>query len=367
MGALRVGIVGIGNISGIYFKNLVAFPETEVVAVADLDLERAAKAAEEHGVPHVLTPDELLSHPDVDLVLNLTVPKVHGAIARKAIANGKHVYNEKPLATEWDDALALIAEARAKGLEVGCAPDTFLGAGLQTARKAVDQGLIGTPISAKAAMMGFGPEPWHPNPDFFYKPGGGPMLDMGPYYLTALVHLLGPIKRLAGLSKATFPERTVGSGDRQGEKITVETPTFLEALLDFHSGAIADLTTSFDTAHNVTDWSHPIIVFGTDGVMKVPDPNGFGGDVLIKGKDHEDWTPVEVTHDFPENSRGLGVRQIALSLQGKSPNYASGDLAAHVLEAMLSVQKSSETGQFVTLSTHPERPQAMPELVAVAA
>lgn len=357
---LRVGIVGIGNISGIYLENLAKFPETEVVALADLDRSRAEEAAQKHGVPHVLSVDELLAHPDVDLVLNLTVPKVHGAIARQAVANGKHVYNEKPLSTEWEDAKTLIAEAKAKGLYVGCAPDTILGAGQQTARAAIDSGRIGTVIGVHAAMMGFGPEPWHPSPDFFYKPGGGPMLDMGPYYVTAMVNLLGPIQRVAGLAKATFAERTIGSGNRAGEKIVVETPTYLEALLDFEGGAFGRLTTSFDTAHSLMDWGHPIVVFGTDAVMKVPDPNTFGGEVLVKGKDAEDWTPLPVAHGFPENSRGLGVRQIALALQDKGENLASGDLALHVLEAMLSVAISSENGAFVNLETRPARPNPMP-------
>jgi len=362
MEPLRVGIVGIGNISGIYLKNLSAFAETTVSAVADLDRSRAEKAAEEYGVLHVLTPEELISHPEVDLVLNLTIPKVHGSIARQAVANGKHVYNEKPLATEREDALALLAEAKEAGVLVGCAPDTFLGAGLQTVRQVIDSGKIGTPIHAVATMMAGGPEPWHPSPDFFYKPGGGPMLDMGPYYVTALVHLLGPITRVAGLAKATFAERTIGSGDRKGEVIVVETPSHLTGVLEFAQGPTATIITSFDTSHSDMDWGHPIKIYGTEGYMLVPDPNTFGGDVKVKTAGSEDWEIVPHAFPYPENTRGLGVRDIALQLNGDSGNRASGELALHILEAMLAVSQSSESGKFVNLSTQVNRPNPMPAL-----
>ena len=359
MEPLRVGIVGIGNISGIYFKNLEAFEGTTIVAVADLDRERAEKAAEENGVPNVATPDEIVSHPDVDLILNLTIPAAHGAIAIDAVSNGKHVYNEKPLSIDLDEARRLVDLAKARGVRVGCAPDTFMGQGIQTAIDALASGAIGTPVAGTAAMRSRGPEGWHPSPAFFFKPGGGPMLDMGPYYLTALVAMLGPAKRTAGIVAKSFPTRTVGSGPLQGQSIEVETPTHLAGVIEYASGPIVELTTSFDVyAEYMTQ---PITIYGSEGTMKVPDPNGFSGDVMVKkgGKD-EEWQVVEPKHAYGENSRGLGVLDIALAIRDGRPHRASGDLALHVLETMLSFQRSSDEGRHVTLSTAPERPAAVP-------
>lgn len=356
MNPLRVGIVGIGNISGIYLKNLSSYASTEVIAVADIDEERARKASEEYKVPLVLTPDELLEHSDVDLVLNLTIPAVHGAIALKAVRNGKHVYNEKPLSVDLEEAQQLLAEGDERGVRVGCAPDTFLGAGLQTSRKVIDDGLIGDIVGAQAFMMGRGPEPWHPSPEFFYKPGGGPMLDMGPYYLTALVNLLGPIKRTTGLTRASFPTRTIGSGPLQGNLIQVETSTHLAGLLEFEAGAIGEITTSFDVYHAQ---HHPITIFGSEGTLKVPDPNGFGGEVLLRRHDDEDWKAVPLEFGFAENSRGVGVLDIAHAVDEKRAHRASGALALHVLETMLSFDKSSASGTHQELVSSLQRPAPM--------
>lgn len=359
MTPLRVGIVGIGNISGIYLKNLGAFRATEVVAVADLDLARAEAAAGEHGISHVLSPEELIAHPDVDLVLNLTIPKAHGPLALDAVRAGKHVYNEKPLSVDLATARELIATAKGAGVRVGCAPDTFLGAGLQTARKAIDAGEIGTVVAAQAAMMGRGPEPWHPNPEFFYKPGGGPMLDMGPYYVTALVSLLGPVKRVAGLARASFPTRTIGSGPLAGGIIEVETPTHFVGGLDFLDGALGSMQMSFDVYHAWTD--HPIVIFGSEGTLRVPDPNNFNGEVSVRRHDEEEWRTVEVTHGFGENSRGIGVLDMAHAIAEGRPHRANGDLAEHVLEVMLAFEKSSIEGRHVELETIPARPAPLGE------
>lgn len=359
MDPLRVGIVGIGNISGIYFKNLGAFDATQVVAVADLDRSRAEAAAQANNVPNILTPDELIAHPDVDLVLNLTIPAAHGPIALQAVQNGKHVYNEKPLSIDLAQARELVQTAKAKGVRVGCAPDTFLGAGIQTAIAALDSGAIGSAIAATAAMRSRGPEPWHPSPEFFYKPGGGPMLDMGPYYLTALASLLGPAKRTAGMVRASFPTRTVGSGPLKGNVIGVETPTHLAGVIEYVSGPIAELVTSFDVYHG-GDWNHPITIYGSEGTMKVPDPNTFGGEVLVRGGGDEDWKPYPVKHKHGENSRGLGVLDIALAIRENRPHRANGELALHVLETMLSFERSSTEGRHITIESQPNRPAPMP-------
>lgn len=358
MQPLRVGIVGIGNISGIYFKNLAAFDATTVVAVADIDRSRAEAAAEANGVPHVLTPDELVAHPEVDLVLNLTIPAAHGPVALSAVKNGKHVYNEKPLSVSLEQARELVAVAAEKGVRVGCAPDTFMGQGIQTAIATLNSGVIGDPIGATAAMRSRGPESWHPSPEFFFKPGGGPMLDMGPYYLTALAALFGPAKRTAGIVRASFPTRTVGSGPLKDSVITVETPTHLAGVIEYGNGAIAELVTSFDIFNGSKD--SPITVYGTEGTMRVPDPNNFSGEVSVRKGWSEEWEVIEPTHAYGENSRGLGVLDIALAIRDGRPHRASGDLALHVLETMLSFEKGSTSGQHVTLSTAPERPAAVP-------
>jgi predicted dehydrogenase len=355
---LRIGIVGVGNISGIYFKNLGEYPETEVVAVADLDVERAQRVAAERGVERVLSADELLSDEGVDLVLNLTVPKAHIEIARRAVAAGKHVYSEKPLSVDRQGARELLAEGKERGVLVGCAPDTFLGGGIQTCRKLIDDGAIGEPVAANAFMLCRGHETWHPSPEFYYEVGGGPMLDMGPYYVTALVNLLGPIARVTGSARATFPTRTITSEPKRGKVVEVETPTHLVGIMDFANGAIGQITTSFDV------YSSPlasITVYGSEGTLMVPDPNGFGGQVWLKRAGEREFTEIPLTHGNRENARGIGVRDMALALREGRPHRASGELAFHVLDAMLAVGDASAAGQHVVLDSQASRPEAMPE------
>jgi predicted dehydrogenase len=356
MSSLRVGFIGIGNISGIYLENLTKFKSTQVTAVGDLDRARAEAAAAKYSVPHVLTPEELIASPEVDLVLNLTIPAAHGPVALEAVKAGKHVYNEKPLAASFEQGQELVQTAKSKGVLVGCAPDTFLGAGLQTCRQLIDDGAIGVPVAAQAFMLSRGPEPWHPSPEFFFKPGGGPMLDMGPYYLTALVHLLGPIRRTSGITRASFPIRTVGSGPLKGSEITVETPTHVAGVLEFEQGAIGEITTSFDVYHGSL---HPIIVYGSEGTLKVPDPNNFGGPIHLRGKGDDDWKEIEITRPFAKNSRGVGVMDLGKSIQSGSQPRANGNLALHVLETMLSFGKSSEEGRHQTIKTQTQRPRAL--------
>jgi predicted dehydrogenase len=358
MEPLRVGIVGIGNISGIYLSNLGAFKSTKVIAVADLDRGRAAKAAEAYGVEHVLSPDELMGHPDVELVLNLTVPAAHGPVALQAVHHNKHVYNEKPLCTSLAEADELVREASMRNVRVGCAPDTFLGAGIQTARDVLDRGDIGKPVAAQAFMLSHGTEAWHPNPEFFFKPGGGPMLDMGPYYLTALVNLLGPIKRTTGIVGVSFPTRTVGSGPLQGSSFTVETPTHIAGVMEFENGTIGEITTSFDVYFGEL---HPITIYGSEGTMKVPDPNGFGGEVLVRRHNEPEWSSVPLRKDFVVNSRGVGVLDMAHRIRSGGEHRANGNLARHVLETMLSFEKASREGKHQTIVSKVSRPAAMVE------
>lgn len=359
MAAMRVGVVGVGNISGVYLRNLADAPETEIVALADLDLDRAKAKARDAGVPLALTPDALLEHPDVELVLNLTVPQAHIDVARRAVANGKHVYSEKPLGVDRVGAAELLAEADARGLRVGCAPDTFLGAGLQTALRVITEGRIGEPIAAEGSMLCHGHESWHPSPEFYYQKGGGPLLDMGPYYLTSLIALLGGLRRVTGSAQASFPTRTITSEPKAGTVIDVETPTHLSAVLDFESGAIGTLTTSFDVWHGT---NKALVVHGTEGSMTVPDPNGFGGEVRVRGKHDADWAVVPHRHGRGGNDRGVGVVDLVRAVREGRPHRASGALAFHVLDAMLAVEESSVSGRHVELSTRAARPEPLPEI-----
>jgi predicted dehydrogenase len=369
MEPVRIGVVGVGNISGIYFDNLKKLEGVEVVAVADLDVARAEAVAAERGIARALTTEALLADSEVEFVLNLTIPAAHGPVALQAIENGKHVYNEKPLSVSRAEAQQVIEAASKKGLRVGCAPDTFLGAGLQTARKSIDAGDIGEPIGAQARMIGHGPEAWHPNPDFFYKNGGGPMLDMGPYYVTALVHLLGPVARVSGSARISQKRRPIvatneafygqarnASLEKGSYEIEVETPTHYAGVLDFAGGAISELTMSFDVWHSKHDWQHPIIIFGTEGSMLVPDPNNFGGTVLVRKAQDSDWHEVPVTHGNAENSRGVGVQDMALAIRNGGAHRVSGALAFHVLDVMLSVREAGEQGLYKTLTSGVERP-----------
>ena len=354
---VKVGIVGCGNISGIYFAAGKKFQILDIVACADLDVSRAKAKAEEHGVPKACSVDELLADPEIQIVINLTIPKAHYEVCLAAVNAGKHTHVEKPLCITREQGQRLLATAKERGVRVGAAPDTFLGGGHQTCRKLIDDGWIGEPIGATAFMLCHGHESWHPDPEFYYKAGGGPMFDMGPYYLTALVAMLGPIKRLTGSTRITFPERTITSASKYGTKIAVDIPTHVSGIMDFANGAVGTILTSFDV------WHHQmpnIEIYGTEGTMRVPDPNGFGGPVLLRRAGASEWTEMPLSHGFADNSRGIGVADMAYAIQSGRPHRASGELGYHVLEAMHGFHDSSATGRHYRMKSSVKRPAAFP-------
>jgi len=353
----KVGVVGCGAICGAYFPTMKNSPYLDVVACSDLIAERAQAKADEFEIPKACTTEELLADPDVEIVVNLTIPIAHASVAQAAVEAGKSVHNEKPLTITRDEGRKLLETAKANGVLVGGAPDTFLGSGNQTCRKQIDDGVIGEPIGASAFMLCHGHESWHPDPEFYYKIGGGPMFDMGPYYLTALVNLMGPVRRVSGSTRATFPTRTITSEPKNGEVITVDTPTHIAGVLDFASGAIGTITTSFDVW--ATTGHQPIEIYGTEGTLSVPDPNGFGGDVRVKRFDEDDWRDVP-TDEFAGNSRGYAVADMALAIRNGRPHRANGALAYHVLDLMHAFHDASDAGAYVNVESTCDRPAAIP-------
>lgn len=356
----KVGIVGCGNISKIYFTNLKSYPEVEVVACADLDLERAKARAAEFDVPKAMQVDELLADPDIDIVVNLTIPQAHAQICIQAMEHGKHVYVEKPLAVTREEGLAMLETARRHGVRLASAPETFLGGGIQTVRKLIDEGAIGTPISVTGFVMFGGHEVWHPDPEFYYKVGGGPMFDMGPYYLTAFVNLLGPIRRVTGSAVISYPERTITSQPKHGQVIKVETPTHIAGVIDFESGAVGTLITSFDTKGGST--LPNIEMHGSAGSLLIPDPNNFGGVVKLRKVGSHDWVEIPLTHGNTDNNRGIGVADMARAIAEGRPHRASGEMAYHVLEAMHGFHDASAEGKHYIMQSTCERPAPMDAL-----
>lgn len=356
MEKLKIGIVGCGNISKIYLEQARTFDILEVKAVSDVDINRAKVKAAEHQVPCVYKIDELLADPEIEIVVNLTPPGAHAEIGLMAVQAGKSVYNEKPLTIHRKDAQQILEIAQEKGLRVGGAPDTFLGAGLQTCRKLIDDGAIGVPVAATAFMMGHGPERWHPDPEFFYKVGGGPMFDMGPYYLTALVSLLGPVARIAGTTRISFPTREIGSEPKRGQLITVETPTHVAGLLNFASGPVATIITSFDV------WKSNlprIEIYGSEGTLSVPDPNTFGGPVVLWKPDDKEGTTIDLLPLRDKNSRSLGVADMAHAIRSGRKHRANGELTYHVLDIMHTIHDASNMGSHIQMTSTCERPAPM--------
>jgi predicted dehydrogenase len=358
MNKVKVGIIGCGNISSIYLKNLsTMFEITEVSACADIILENATKKAEEFNIKKACSVEELLSDPDIKIVVNLTTPNSHFEICLAALDAGKNVYVEKPLSLTREQGIEIINKAKEKGLLVGGAPDTFLGGGLQTCRKLIDEGWIGIPVAATAFMTCHGHESWHPAPEFYYKVGGGPMFDMGPYYLTALLSLMGPVATVSGMTKKTFPERTITSQPNYGKIIEVDVPTHVTGLLEFQSGAVGTIITSFDVWHSNLPF---IEIHGSHGSLKVPDPNTFGGPILIKRAGQAEWMEIPFTHGYTENSRGVGVADMAYALLSGRSHRANVDLTYHVLDIMHAIHDSSKEGKHIRINSTLTRPSALP-------
>jgi len=358
---LRVGVVGAGVISAQYSATLQRLPHLRVTAVADAVPERAAALAAQHEGARSLPLAGLLAADDVDVVLNLTLPAGHADVSRQALAAGKHVYSEKPLATTLADGEQVLRAAADAGLRVGCAPDTVLGTGVQTARALVDAGEIGVPHAATAVMTTPGHERWHPQPDFYYQPGGGPLQDMGPYYLTTLVHLLGPVARVTGASTRSRPSRVVGSGPREGERVDVGIDTHVTGVLEHSSGAVTTLVMSFDT------WASrvpPVEVHGTEGSLSVPDPNHFDGAVELARAAAQPlrgahWEDVGVRAGYLGAGRGTGLADLALALRAGTPHRAGVEVALHVVDVMSSLERAAAGGGVVATTTTCERPPAV--------
>ena len=356
---IRVGVVGCGAISGAYLGMAKSFPAVEIVACADLVRECAERKAQEFGIERVMTVDGLLEDGSIDLVLNLTVPRAHAAVALRAIEAGKHTYSEKPLGVSREEGRQILDAARRKGVRVGCAPDTFMGTGVQTARRLVDDGAVGRPVAFTAFMMGPGHESWHPSPEFYYDIGGGPMFDMGPYYLTALLNLLGPIRRLAGFASIAVPERTITSRPKAGQTIAVKTPDHVCGTIEFEGGAVGTIVQSFATHWPTYDEQSPITVYGTDGTLRVPDPNQFDGPVFLRGRADVDWR--EVPPPFVKGyGRSVGLADMAHALRTGRPHRAGGEMAFAVLDAMQGFLDSSAGGHDVRPTAPFVRPAPMP-------
>jgi predicted dehydrogenase len=356
--AIRVGIVGAGYISAAYLKAAKNFPELAIVSCADALRTNADKRGEEFGLK-VQSVDELLQDKAVDLILNLTTPQGHFSVSSQGLEAGKHVYSEKPLALNREDAETLLKTARRHNARLGCAPDTFLGGGQQTARKLIDDGAIGKPLGGTAFVLTPGPESWHPSPEFFYQTGGGPVFDMGPYYITALVNLLGPVTRVTSIARRGFERREFGAGPRKGEKFPVEILTHYNALVEFEQGAIISFHASFD----VQGHSHlPIEIYGTNGSLQIPDPNYFGGPVRLLEKGGR-WVDMPLTHGFGDgNYRILGVADMASAIRTNRPHRASDQIALHTVEVMEAIVSGGESGKPVSVNSHCERPRALQPL-----
>jgi len=366
---LGIGVIGCGNISMTYLRNAALFGEVELRACADISADMSTLRAREYGI-RALDVDALLADPEVDLILNLTIPAVHYDVTLSALSAGKHVFTEKPLATSAADGRKLVAEAKRRALQLGSAPDTFLGAAGRRARRLMDKGAIGRPVTGTAFMMGRGMEHWHPNPQFYYQPGGGPVFDMGPYYLTMLVNLLGPVKSVVALATKGQEERRItAEGPFQNTTFTVGTPTNVLSLLEFHSGATVNFGASWDVFRHS---NHPIELHGTEGSLRLPDPDTFGGTVSLSERGAE-WRNFESDGELygalnwpyaaPDraNYRMLGVADLVRALEdGRAPR-ASGDLALHVLEIMEAILASGESRSSVTVAGSGTQPPLLGE------
>lgn len=366
MAKLGIGIIGCGNISTSYLRLAPLFKGLKVRAVADINMDAAKARGEEYGVK-AQSVEDLLANPEVDVVINLTIPDAHFGVTKRILEAGKHAYSEKPLVLTLKEGVTLRDLAKKKGLAVGCAPDTFLGGAHQQARAALDEGKVGTITAGSAAVLNHGMEHWHPNPDFFFLPGAGPMLDLGPYYVANLINLLGPVKRVGALTSSAQAERTISNGPRNGQTVPVKTPTNIHALLEFHSGATINLSTSWDVWHHKRNHFE---LYGTEGTLYVPDPNFFGGTVEIGGKDGKLKTLKPWKHPFGKinqnhngrelaNYRTAGLADMVTALVEGRDARCSLERALHGVDVMTACLTSGETGKFVTLTTTCTRPAAL--------
>ncbi|SEP63129.1 Gfo/Idh/MocA family protein [Microlunatus flavus] len=366
-GPVGVGFIGTGMISTTYLENLTRFPDVKVVALGDLNTEVARAQAERFGIPTWGSPDEVLAHPEVELVVNLTLPAFHAEVASRAVAAGKHVWSEKPISTDRESGRELLAQAAAAGVLVGCAPDTVLGPGVQSARRAIARGDIGEPLSAQTVMQYAGPDIFHPNPDFYFAPGGGPVLDMGPYYLTTLVQVFGSVGSIAAFGGIGRGQRSVQVGPRTGQTFDVTVPTFVSAIASYVDGGVSQSLFSFESP---LKRQGVVEITGTEGTLVVPDPNRFTGEVRIArgpvlgnattpeevrevNSAPQTWEDVEVKGVYAE--RGLGVLDLARAARTGGRPLASGDLAYHVLDTLLAIEDSVREGRVVDVESRVDR------------
>lgn len=353
--SFKVGLIGCGGIAPAYVRGCRQFTILELAGCADLDHNRAMGFGQEHDVP-VYSVDDLLAHQEIDILVNLTVPQVHAQVSQAILAAGKHAYSEKPLALDREEGQQVLNAAATAGLRIGCAPDTFLGGGIQTCRAVIDSGRIGMPLAATAFMASHGPESWHQNPFFYYQRGGGPLFDMGPYYLTALINLLGPIQRVAASTRRSFDIREAGHPSIKGAKIPVDVNTHAAGVLNFVEGPLCNIMMSFDI------WKHnlPIIeIYGSEGTLSVPDPNTFGGVVRVFDASTQEWAEVPHQHNT-DIGRGVGVADLAHAIHENRGHRASGELAYHVLDVMQAFDEASESGQHIDIGSRVMHPEPLP-------
>lgn len=346
VGPVGVGVIGAGVISGTYLENMTSFPDLSVLFVADVISEKAQAQAETHGIAGHGSVDELFAIDEIEIVLNLTTPDVHSEVSRRIIDAGKHVWSEKPIALDHESATGLLAGADAARVRVACAPDTVLGAGVQAAMRAIARGDIGEPLTATTMFHVPGPESWHPNPAFLYARGAGPLFDIGPYYITTLVHAFGAAGRVSAISSKSVSERVIGSGPLMGTTFPVEVPTHHAALIDFTAGQSAQSTFSFQNALPRMGF---VEISGTDGTIVLPDPNMFDGDSTLWRFGHAE--PVTLAATGSTHSRGSGVVDLARAIRGGQTERASGAIAAHVLDVMLAISAAAESGNHVDISS----------------
>ena len=354
MEPVGIGLIGCGTISGAYLRAAATFDVLKFVACADIDPAAAKRTEETFGVP-AMPVDALLARDDVEVILNLTIPAAHGEVNLAALAAGKHAYCEKPFGLDVAEGRQVLAAAAAAGLRVGCAPDTFLGGGHQTVRQLIDAGAVGKPVAGTAFMMGPGHESWHPNPAFYYQPGGGPLFDMGPYYLTALVHVLGPVRRVAAITARGRDRREITSEARAGEVIDVNVDTHTAGTLEFRNGCVVTVVMSFDVRLHSNRF---IEIHGVDASLSSPDPNGFGG--LVRVSHGREWQDRPLTHGYTANMRSIGLADMCVGIRTGRAHRCGGELAQHVLEIMAAFGESSAEGRHVAIASRPERPDPLP-------